>query len=92
MATKKPKTFWNHRIMAHEYKGDIYFQVHEVHYKNEIPDSYTKDAIKIGGESIADLKWSIQKIYDAILLIGSNQDKHKIIWAGDKFPQYYKPK
>jgi len=89
MKTKKTKNHWNHRVMAHEHKGEVYFQLHEVHYTNEIPTSYTQEAIKIGGESIESLKWTAQNIYDTILIIGSKVDKNKIIWAGEKFPAYY---
>ena len=28
---------WNHRILAHENNGEVYFQLHEVFYKNELP-------------------------------------------------------
>ena len=26
---------WNHRILAHEYKGEVYLQIHEVYYDEE---------------------------------------------------------
>ena len=89
----KIKSHWNHRVMAHEQPdGSVYFQVHEVFYKNEVPDSYTSNPITIGGEDVKSLKWTVQKIYDTVLILGSQIPKNKILWAGKKFPLAYEPK
>ena len=26
---------WNYRILAHDYKGEVYLQIHEVYYDEE---------------------------------------------------------
>ena len=81
---------WNHRVLAHEQPdGSIYLQVHEVHYEDEKPCSYTESPITIGGEDVKSLKWTAQKIYDSVLVLGSKIPKNKILWAGDKFPTEY---
>lgn len=74
---------WNHRVMAHEYKDEVYFKIHEVYYDVEgVPDSYTADAISIGGESLKDMKWTLDKMQECL--------SKPILYAGDKFPKEYK--
>lgn len=72
---------WNHRVLAHENNGEVYFQLHEVYYKNNIPDSYTVNPITIGSESIKGIKWTLNKIQNAV--------KKPILWAGKDFPKEY---
>lgn len=75
---------WNHRVLAHDYAGEIYFKIHEVYYDEKLhPHSYTKEAITVGGEDIKGMKWKLNKMYECL--------KKPILWAGDKFPQEYKP-
>ena len=57
---------WNHRILAHENKGEVYFQLHEVYYKNEVTDSYTANPITVGSESLKGIKWTLNKMQYAI--------------------------
>lgn len=76
---------WNHRIMAHEHKGDVYFQIHEVYYdENNTPNSYTKDAISIGGDDLKTITWTLNKMLEC--------RKKPILWAGEKFPNECKMK
>lgn len=70
---------WNHRILAHENNGEIYFQLHEVYYTNEVPDGYTANPITVGSESIKGIKWTLNKMQEAI--------KKPVLWAGEKHPQ-----
>jgi hypothetical protein len=74
---------WNHRVLAHEFKDEIYFQVHEVYYDDEgKPHAHTANAVSIGAESLKDIKWTLNRMKEAL--------KKPILWAGDKFPNEYK--
>ena len=75
---------WNHRILAHENNGEVYFQLHEVYYKDEVPNSYTANPITVGSESLKGIKWTLNKMQDAV--------KKPILWAGEKFPNECKVK
>ena len=75
---------WNHRILAHENNGEVYFQLHEVYYKEEIPDGYTANPITVGSETLKGIKWTLNKMQEAV--------KKPILWAGEKFPNECKVK
>jgi hypothetical protein len=72
---------WNHRVLAHEHNGEMFFEIHEVHYEGEVPKMYTVDSVSVSGESIADLRWVLDKMQSCL-------DK-PVLWKGDKFPQEY---
>lgn len=70
---------WNYRILAVEYKEEIYLQIHEVHYdENGVPNSYTENPVSIGSESIKGIKWSLNKMNDAT--------KKPVLWGDHRFP------
>lgn len=74
---------WNHRILAHEHKGEVYFEIHEVFYNNNgEPDGYTEKGVSVGGEDLESITWTLEKMFEC-------RDK-PILWAGDKFPKEYK--
>ena len=75
---------WNHRILAYkELNGNVYLQVHEVHYSNKgEPKAYTDKQITIGGEFIKDITFTLNKILDC--------RKKPILWAGNDFPKEVK--
>jgi hypothetical protein len=75
---------WNHRILAHENNGEVYFQLHEVYYKNEVPDGYTANPISVGSETLKGIKWTLNKMQEAV--------KKPILWACEKFPSECKVK
>lgn len=76
---------WNHRILAHEYKGEIYLQIHEVYYDDDgNPKSYTSEAISVGGESLKSITWTLNKMLQC--------RSKPILWAGDRFPNEYDSK
>ncbi len=75
---------FNYRVLAHETNGEVYFQLHEVYYKDEVPEGYTSKPITIGGETLKDIKWKLNKIQEAA--------KKPILWAGEKFPSECKVK
>jgi hypothetical protein len=66
--SKKPKHYWNYRIMKLPIKGwgEIpLYQIHEVHYENEKPTGYTIDPIAFSADSVKSLKWMIKKMKKA---------------------------
>jgi len=74
---------WNHRILAHEHDGEVYLQIHEVHYnENNIPVRYTERAVFIGGENLKSITWTLNKMLEC--------RTKPILWAGEKFPNEYK--
>lgn len=75
---------WNHRILAHQsLNGDIYFRIHEIHYNdNNEPTGYSNGVLGVEGESIDDINWTLEKIYQAL--------KKPVLWSGEKFPQEFK--
>lgn len=89
LKTKHMKITWNYRILAHEEKTGVYFQVHTVFYENGRPVSYGESGSKIGSDTIEGLKKQSQLINESVLMIGSKQPKNKILYAGDKFTQEY---
>ena len=76
---------WNYRILAHEYRGETTLQVHEVHYLDDEPRSYSPSPAAIMGDTIQELR----KVATLILLDLAKEKP--ILYAGDKFPQTYKP-
>ena len=75
---------WNHRILAHECKGEVYLQIHEVYYDEEgKPNSYT-EPIPVGSETVKGITWTLNKMLEC--------RAKPILWAGEKFPKEYKIK
>lgn len=71
---------WNYRILAREYNGDVYLQIHEVYYnKNNEPHAYSASPVPIGADDLKGIKWALNK-----MLACQNKP---ILWADDKFPQ-----
>lgn len=80
---KQQMSGWNYRVMAHEHKGEIYFQIHDVYYnKKRKPNSYTRDPSWVGSETIEGMQWTLDAMKEAL--------SKPILWAGHKFPLEYK--
>ena len=73
---------WNYRILAHKYNDDVYFKVHEVYYKNKIPNSYTSEGVTVMGDNLKEIKWALKQM--------KKGTKKPILCAGEKFPQKFK--
>ncbi len=90
---EKQKSTWNYRVLAHPHptkgESEIYFQVHEVHYKDEKPVSYGETPARIGGDTVNEMKEVVQLIWDTIYIVGSALPKNKILWAGKRFPEHF---
>lgn len=83
---KKVKNMgWNYRILAHKHNEEVELSIHEVYYNdNDIPDSYTKFPVSVNSDSPKGIKWSLNKMQDAL--------KKPILWAGKEFPKECKVK
>lgn len=77
----KTEHTWNHRVMAREYNSEVYLEIYEVYYTNDIPDSYTLNPITLGSDDLKGLKWTVNRIKECL--------NKPILWYGDKFPNIY---
>jgi len=61
--TNLPEFHWNHRVIYHapnpETKAEEWFGIHEVHYEKGIPTSLTVDPIDVMGETVSNLKQTL---------------------------------
>ena len=74
---------WNHRVLAHKDGDGMYFQIHEVYYdKDGKLDSYSAEGGNVGGNSIKDLSWTLDKMRECL---------DKPILSVKNFPEEYKP-
>jgi len=57
--------FWNHRVIQHvcprlTSPPEIYYQIHEVHYRKGKPIMWTQDPIPVGGDDIKSIRWVLK--------------------------------
>ena len=73
---------WNYRILAHKEGDGMYLQIHEVYYDKEgKPNAYTDNFAGVGGDSLKDINWSLEKMKEAT---------NAPILLEDDFPNEYK--
>lgn len=73
---------WNHRLLASESNGELFFSIHEVYYdKNGSPEGYTKNPIYVGAENVDGVKWVLSKMMKCL--------QKPILWSGDRWPEEY---
>lgn len=72
---------WNYRLIAKDYQGDVWFDVHEVYYTNGVPDGYTANPVTVGGDSIAGVVLQLKMIQEDIV--------QPPLWGGYRFPEEY---
>jgi len=80
---------WNYRVIAHEYKDELYFEIHEVYYNDDgVPEMCTVDAVEVAGESLAALSqtldWMRKALREPILNIADFEEGGKY-YAKDLF-------
>ena len=47
--SKKPKNYWNYRVIEYvDPNGEVWRAIHEVHYENDKPVSYTEEPAGVG--------------------------------------------
>ena len=57
---------WNHRVVRHEDKGQVYYQIHEAFYEEGQPaDSITTEAITPFGETVEELAEELRRMLKA---------------------------
>ena len=75
---------WNYRILAHREEGGIVLQMHEVYYdEDNSPSQYTENPAVVIGDDISDIAWVLIEMRAARM--------KPVLWAGEMFPQEYKP-
>lgn len=58
---------WNHRVMKRKDGDEDWFTIHEVYYKDNMDiEGYTKEAISVGGNSIEDLRWTLEQMIKSL--------------------------
>ena len=73
---------WNHRVLAHKDGDEVWISIHEVYYdKNGTPESYTANGVSVGGNSIKDLSWTLDKMKECL---------NKPILSAENFPNIHK--
>lgn len=72
---------WNHRILAHETNGEVWFQMHEVYYADDVATSYTAQPSTVGSDGLPGIRWTLNKMRAAW--------KKPVLWAGAQFPNEY---
>lgn len=61
------RVHWNHRVLAHkEWDDSFYYQIHEVHYEDGVPVSYTERGIPVGGDCLEDLNQVLDWMRDCL--------------------------
>lgn len=50
------KSTWNNIVLAHQYRDEVYFCIHEVYYTDGMPHSYTEDPVTVSGDSLEEIK------------------------------------
>ena len=71
---------WNHRVLAHENDGELYFKIHEVHYDmSGKAKRYTKNPVPVGGGCRGGIEWVLNKMKECL--------SKPVLWAGDRFPE-----
>ena len=54
---------WNYRVLAHEHKGEVYFQIHEVHYSDVgKPTSYAQGGAITQGDNVDEVEWVLSEM------------------------------
>lgn len=72
---------WNYRVIATQHNGETCLAIHEVYYHEHKPCGLTEQPVYIGGNTIKDLRWTLNRMKEAL--------KKPVLWGGDKFPQEY---
>ena len=57
---------WDYRVMKQKDGDDDWYQIHEVHYKDNKVHGYSKYATIIAGQNIEELKWNLEKMLESL--------------------------
>lgn len=72
---------WDHRVLVHEYKGNVSFSIRQVVYLDGKPRWYKKGVPIIGSGSLEDIQWHLDSVQEAL--------SKPILYAGERFPEEY---
>lgn len=58
------ETTWNHRVIqfAEPSDGSLWYAIHEVHYVDGKPESYTEDPVPVASETIDGMRWTLERM------------------------------
>lgn len=75
---------WNVRLLAYKHEDEITLIAHEVFYDEAgAPNGHTKEPTTVRGETVEEILEYLDKVKTAT--------EKPILWAGDRFPEEYKP-
>jgi len=75
---------WDYRVLVDTYKGEEFFQIHEVYYDEDgIANGATKEAVTVFSEDgVKDIGKVLRKMLKAV--------KEPVLWATEgRFPEEY---
>ena len=76
--TSSMNSYWNYRILATEHNGEVFLNIHEVYYENDVPNGCSADPVRVGSETVKGITWSLNKMKEAT--------KKPILWGDERFP------
>ena len=56
---------WNYRVIRTEDEGGPCYAIHEVHYEDGRPTTWTENPVPVSSESVAALFWVLGAMVDA---------------------------
>lgn len=72
---------WNHRVIKRSFRGEDFYQIHEVYYNDKKkPYLWTNDPIAPGGASLQELREELQRMLRCL-------DTPILIEDGDKLKE-----
>ena len=58
---------WDHRVLAHEHKGELTFEIHEVFYNDDgTPNMCTENAVGVAGDTLPELAKTLRLMLSAL--------------------------
>jgi hypothetical protein len=58
---------WNHRLIRHNHKGEVYYQIHTVYYNEKgEPDGCSLSGSPVGGDDIDEVKWVLDEMRECL--------------------------
>lgn len=55
-------TYWNHRVIKREIRGEVSFGIHEVYYgEDNVPHSYTTEPVEPYGDTLEELEKDLER-------------------------------
>ena len=59
---------WDHRVLAHEHKGELTFEIHEVFYNDDgVPNMCTENAVGVASDTLPGLSHTLRLMLAALM-------------------------